>query len=229
MNPDQNNPFGTNSATEPETPLQPITPQPTQTPIPESQPVLTPQLTQPVPQAEQPSKALVIVSLVFAFLPLQLVGLILAIIAKKKVSKPSSVNTMATVSIVLNSVFGIFSIIVAAGIIMAIYAGIQQAANTNQAKLATENVYTFVADYTNTHHSFPLASSDVKLATGTQLVALTAQPASPTDVEYAVCNNGLNARFGYWSYVTKTVTYVYLTSTGTTDASSNDNCIPVTQ
>lgn len=90
----------TNSQAQPTTPIQPSV----------AQPLSAPQNQPQQPEAKNPGNVLAIVSLVSAFLGLSLIGLILAIIAKVKSKKAGLKNTVATVSIIINSLFVVASI-----------------------------------------------------------------------------------------------------------------------
>lgn len=232
MNPDQNDAFGTNPSTVPvaEVPFTVEPPAPPVLPVPPA-PAPAPQSIPPVQYqpASQPGKALAIAGIVLAFFPLQLIGLILSIIAKKKALKPSSANTMATIGIILNLVFGLLiTAFFVLSIVLVAMAGVQAKAKDAEAKASAQSVVTLVTDYTNAQHALPTSSSELQLAAGTQLVTLTAQPASPSDVEYAICNSGALARFGYWSYSTDVVVYTYMSPAGPVDGSSSDTCVAVT-
>lgn len=105
------------------------TPPPTQPPQQVSAPI-----TQTLPQAESsanPGKGLAIAGIVLAFLPLQLIGLILSIIAVIKARAGSSAKIMAIVGIVLNIVIGTVSALIGGVILLAAYNGIQNRATAD--------------------------------------------------------------------------------------------------
>jgi len=238
MNEDQNNPSG---STPPPAPVAADVPFPAAPPVsfvppaapissvPPAPPFQPEPLAQSAP-ASQPGKGLAIAGIVLAFCMLQLIGLILSIVAKHKALKPSSANTLATIGIILNAVFGFF---IVGGIILSIVivatAGVQAKAKDAEAKASAQSVVTLVSDYTVAQRALPTSSSELQLAAGTKLVDLSTQPASPSDVEYAICNSGTIARFGYWSYSTGGVVYTYASLTGgPADGSSSDTCEAVT-
>ena len=217
MNEDQNNPFGSTLP-----PAPPISSDPPTTPF------------QPAPLAQSttanPGKGLAIAGIVLAFSMLQLIGLILSIVAKHKALKPSTANTLATIGIILNAFFGFFIVggIIFSIVIVAI-AGVQAKAKDTEARTSAQSVVTLVSDYTVAQRALPTSSSELQLAAGIKLVDLSTKPASPNDVEYAICNNGTMARFGYWSYTTRGVVYTYASLTGgPSHGSPSDTCVAVT-
>lgn len=258
MNEDQNDVFGSAPQTPPPTPApldSPVPPMsntqdtafpttPLDQPVPPTSapqfaafpatpldsPVPPMQVSQPITATNQPAKGLAIAGIVLAFFPLQLIGLILSIIAKKKATKPSSANTMSTIGIILNSVFLLFF---TAGIIFIFaiigLASTQMKANEAEAKTSAEGVTKLVTDYVDANRVLPTTTSDLNLATGTRLVSLTGQPNKPSDVEYAICNDGSVIRFGYWGYKSQTPVYSYGAPKGTAVPTSADNCLAVTQ
>lgn len=130
---------------------QPATPPPNPAPAPTAQPVAPPQDTQqtvnqPQPTAPQmatpspvanidsknPGKVLAIVSLVLAFLGLSLIGLVLAIIAKVKSKHAGFKSGLATVSIIINSLFIVITVGLVA-LLMILAMPMAQARSTAQA------------------------------------------------------------------------------------------------
>jgi hypothetical protein len=122
--------------TQPETQAQPEAapatveqPQAAPQPPQPQQPVFTqPQVAQPLQPAHDPGKVFSILGLVFAFIALQLPGLILSIIGLKKSKKAGFPTTLAVVGIILNILFMVITIGVIAAISFTAYNGIQQRA-----------------------------------------------------------------------------------------------------
>lgn len=105
-------------------PSQPSTPPAQQAAVSSTEPL---QQNQPSPiqpaandNPKNPGKTLAIISLVLPFLSLSAVGLVLAIIAKVKSKKAGFKNTLATVSIVLNTLFVLISLALMALFVLAL-------------------------------------------------------------------------------------------------------------
>lgn len=143
---------------EPQTPpVQPPQPEPTPQPLqqtPPSQseptaPVQTPANPTPVatpgqpstPQAtgEDPGKTMAIIALVLAFL-MPLIGLILAIVAKKKSKKSGHSNGFAIAAIAFGAINLIISTAFFAAIFFATFSGVQQAARCQEYGVGTHSV-----------------------------------------------------------------------------------------
>lgn len=124
----------TDPETQSEAQVQPESaPAPTEQPQVISQPVLPQQPTftpqQPAVQAQQPhdpGKVFNILGLVFAFIALQLPGLILSIIGLKKSKKAGFPTTLSVIGIILNSLFMVVGLGIIAAITMVGYKGVQQ-------------------------------------------------------------------------------------------------------
>lgn len=109
--------------------------QPTDQPNPQStSPSVSPETAPAGPAAQagdNPGQVLAIIGLVLAFLPLQLVGLILSIIAKIKARKGTSANTISLIGIILNAVLGVIGAVVTVTLLLVALSGIQNHATAD--------------------------------------------------------------------------------------------------
>lgn len=173
-------------------------------------------------------KTLAIAGLVLAFLPLQLIGLVLSIAAKVKATKGSSVSTLALVGIVLNIVFGLITITIAAAVIISAYNGVHEIMKTSSAnadvrekadQLETEITKASAAEagaakiafaYYATQGVYATSAAQLQTVTPLEIVSaepLMDKPANPSIVEYAVCNKGSAFRIGFWDYIENDISY----------------------
>lgn len=198
-------------------------------------------------QDQDSGKTLAIIGIVFAILPLQLIGLVLSIISKIKAKKGSSVNTIAVIGIVLNLVFGLVSIGIFSAIVLTAFNGIneltqeqsqvaeQRETSVIRNKTATAQMAVIsaqkIAEAHNAHEgAYPKTTDELQGVTPIEIVstkAMTEEPANPSIVEYAICDEGASFRIGYWNYNEQRVAYdTEENSVGSEDA---DTCIVVAQ
>ncbi|MBI3889322.1 hypothetical protein HY312_01950 [Candidatus Saccharibacteria bacterium] len=225
-------------------------PETVEAPEPQNDEPATPMITpsqEPKGQDQDSGKTLAIIGIVFAILPLQLIGLILSIIAKIKAKKGSSVNTIAVVGIVLNIVFGLISIGIFSAIVLTAFNGIneltqeqsqvaeQRETSAIRNKTATAQMAVISAQKIAEAHNalegaYPKTTDELQGVTPIEIVstkAMTEEPTNPSIVEYAICDEGASFRIGYWNYNEQRVAYdTEEDSAGSEDA---DTCIVVAQ
>ena len=127
--PDEENKAPQNQSSESPS-VPPASPQPEKS---ESAPT-TPATVEPTIAAQpvsNPGFGLAVVGLVLAFLPLQLIGLILSIVAKTKARSGTSANTLSIVGIVLNALFGVISAVAFSVLALIALSGVQNAATAD--------------------------------------------------------------------------------------------------
>tara|TARA_B100000378_G_C18020320_1_gene403954 strand:- start:673 stop:1308 length:636 start_codon:yes stop_codon:yes gene_type:complete len=197
-------------------PTPPISPTPT-----DPAPAVSPS----APDTEDPGKTLGIVGLVFAFVGLQLIGLILSIIGHSKSKKAGYKNTVALVGIIINAVFvGIAAIMIPLFILitLASYQGISERANTSSANAAAASVAKEAELFGITTGEYPLTSNDIAQevpeVTFTN-APLQVAPEDPATVEFQTCSDDGN-KIGYWDYEYSDVRYLY-----TGNSSSASTCL----
>lgn len=94
------------------------------------QPQIQPQPTTPMPvTSEDPGKTFAIISLVLAVVGMQVIGLVLAIIARGKSKKAGFDGKLATIGLILNIVIIVVGTVVVTTIAIASYNGIKERAN----------------------------------------------------------------------------------------------------
>jgi hypothetical protein len=196
--------------TEPEVQTQPApTPVAVEQPQAAPQPAFTPQ--QPVAQMQQPAhdpgKVFNILGLIFAFIALQLPGLILSIIGLKKSKKAGFPTTLAVVGIILNSLFMVIGLGVIAAITMAAYSGVQQRATESGVRSTANAILKHAEAYSVENNSYPTVDQ-LRNATGTAALsdeekAALKDTATPGDNEvgYQTCTNATGAVTGATIYV----------------------------
>jgi Tfp pilus assembly protein PilE len=124
------------------------------------------------PTGEDPGKGLAIAGLILAFF-FSLVGLILSILAKKKSSAAGFHNSLATVAIVLNSVFlalGLLLIPILVLISMASYGAIQERAKTSSATSSAYSLLKYTEAFYAENGFYPTSMSEMN-ATDTTKIA----------------------------------------------------------
>jgi hypothetical protein len=202
----------------PETPPTPEQPKPSVTPAPQFQ---SSSVTAAAAQPQNPGKGLAIAGLILAFVPIPLVGLILSIIALVKSLRGSSTRVMAIIGLVLNVISAIAIALLALVVIVA-YHGVQGRAQTQAGLTASYTVQKHVLAYAAENDHLPATISELgNVGTGVTLGAITSQPADYKTVEYAICDDGETARFGYWDFTESMVKYQYIGQSGSTEASTN--------
>lgn len=189
--------------TQPETQAQPEAapatveqPQATPQPPQPQQPVFTqPQVAQPLQPAHDPGKVFSILGLVFAFIALQLPGLILSIIGLKKSKKAGFPTTLAVVGIILNILFMVITLGVIAAITMAAYNGVQQRAAESGVRTTANSILLHTEAYNAENNSYPTVDQ-LRSATGTAALndeekAALKDTATPADKEigYQTCTD----------------------------------------
>jgi len=211
MNPDQNY----------QAPITPPTPPTVVMPPVQQAPI--------VPPATDPGRGLAIAGIVLAFF-FQLLGLILSIVAHNKSKNAGFKNTIATVGIVLNSVFLALSLILAPILLTIIFtasSGIQDRAKANLDKSIAFNVVkksetyfvltdkypTTVTDYESSTESSltDLTESGLELAQSplTSGVAISADDNSTTTIVELYECGGTGNKVGYWDYDINRTQYVF--------------------
>jgi Tfp pilus assembly protein PilE len=202
----------------PETPSTPEQSTPSAPPPPQFQ---SSSVTAAPAQPQNPGKGLAIAGLILAFVPIPLVGLILSIIALVKSLSGSSTRIMAIIGLILNVISAILVAILAL-IVMVAYNGVQGRAQTQAGLTASYTVQKHVLAYAAENNHLPVTVSEVgNVGTGITLGAITSQPADYKTVEYAICNDGDTARFGYWDFTESVVKYQYIGQSGSTEASTD--------
>lgn len=102
---------------------------------PNQQPQAQAQPTMPTQMAsEDPGKTFAIISLVLAFVGMQVIGIILAIIGRSKSKKAGFDGKLATIGLILNIVVVVVGTIIITSITLASYNGIKERAN-NQSSI----------------------------------------------------------------------------------------------
>jgi hypothetical protein len=177
-----------------------------------------------VPVHEE-KKTLAIVGLIMAFVGLQLVGLIISIIAKRKAVKPSSTNTIALIGIILNAVFIVVGFVVLLAVTLTAYSGITAKANTAVSQTSEKSLAASVNAYISANNKLPTTASELTLESSVKLGSVATMPPSPSYAEYAYCAGGSIARLGYWDYSKNAPVYTYADSTG--GSTSSTDCIVV--
>lgn len=196
---------------------QPLTPTP--------QPV-QPQYQQQVPQPNQndPGKTLGIVGFVFAFVGLQLVGLILSIIGFNKSKKAGFKNTLAFVGIILNAVFLVLGTLIVAffiAVTFVSYNGINSRANSSSAQAAAATVIKWTEIYQAENGTYPTNFSQLNSnsSVSQSSTPILFEPNSPSEIEFHTCGEAGN-KVGYFDYAEKEVVYMY-----SGEADSSTQCI----
>tara|TARA_Y100001949_G_scaffold17847_1_gene12687 strand:+ start:390 stop:1028 length:639 start_codon:yes stop_codon:yes gene_type:complete len=189
-------------------------------PTPPAQADPTPVAPPTAPTTEDPGKTLGIIGLVFAFVGLQLIGLILSIIGHSKSKKAGHKNTVALVGIIINAIFVAIAVIMIPLFILislASYQGINERASTTAANAAAASVAKEAELFGITTGEYPLTSNDIAeevpevTFTSTPLVAA---PEDPATVEFQACSDDGN-KIGYWDYEYSVVRYLYTGNSST--------------
>jgi hypothetical protein len=158
------------------------------------------------PQSNNPGKVIGIIGFIMAFLPLQLVGLILSIIGLVQSNKAGHTNGLAIAGIVLNSI-GLLLVPLFLITIFA-YAGITDRANTNAAAANASSAIKYSELYEAEYDKYPSSFTEMSLyanSTGSTVldtlrlspVPLTSYPNSVTMITFYVCGEAGN-KAGYW-------------------------------
>jgi hypothetical protein len=194
-------------------PLQPPQPQqpfiPPQPNIPTLTP--TPQYTQPA-TAVIPGKVMGIVGFIFAFVGLQVPGLILSIISFNKAKKAGFKNALSLWGIILNSIFIVLAIIlipVIAATTLTGYSGISVKANTLAAAKSAVSVQKSAEFYNATNGMYPTTTAQLQSTAVTFASSdLIAQPSIPNTIVFYSCG-AVGDKIGYWDYKSATAVYVF--------------------
>jgi outer membrane biosynthesis protein TonB len=211
MQPEQQPPVNPNSQPEPD-----YTP-PAQQPYGQAQPAVTPELIAPQPDqyaqpvtpptqtpeqpmtpqrpAEDPGKLLSILGLVCTFIAFHLPGLILSIIGRKRSKKAGYSTTLATVGIVLNSIFMVVTIGVIGLITFLGYQGVQLRTQDANAENTAQSIMKKAEIYATENSTYPTIEQ-LRSATGaaqlsdTDKVALKDTDTPQTqEVGYKTCTD----------------------------------------
>lgn len=214
---------------QPELQAQPLPQQPESQPQPFApgpqpvQPQYQPQ-QQPQPSTPQndPGKTLGIVGFVFAFVGLQLVGLILSILGFNKSKKAGFKNTLALAGIILNAIFLLVVvplIVFFIAVTVVSYNGITERANSSASEASAASVVKYSELYYADNGTYPKSFSEL-----TNPAGITAskqpflfEPSNTTEVEFYSCGE-LGNKIGYYNYDAGRVDYRY---SGTADASTD--------
>jgi hypothetical protein len=207
---------------QPQQPVTPPAPQPEPQPQPQQQPN-----QQPVNQTD-PGKTLGIVGFIFAFVGLQVFGLILSILGFTKSKKAGIKNSLALAGIIVNSVFLLLAIAVSLLFIVTLvsYGGISDRANASSAQSAAASTVRWTELHSIDANGYPksfmeLENSDRVPTTSTvqpSATPLTSEPTYPDTIEFNVCGDEGN-KIGYWNYTENQVAYMYSGS-----ANSGSSC-----
>ena len=205
----------------------PVQPEPqVAQPMPESaqQPAFVPpqqqaQPAQPQQHKENPGKTLGIVGFILAFF-FPLVGLPLSIIGLVKSKKAGMRNGLALAGVILNSIFIVAGLFLISITIMS-YNGVQQRANSSNAKITAQNVANMAEMYGAENGEYkgdefvsryPKMFGDISsmLHDTTQAkTPMTSAPAQPNIVEFYACGDQTGNKVGYWDYTDNKVMYTY--------------------
>ncbi|MFZ1300963.1 MAG: DUF4190 domain-containing protein [Candidatus Microsaccharimonas sp.] len=176
----------------------------------------------PAVAAQDPGKTLGIVGFIFAFIGLQLVGLILSILGFNKSKKAGHKNTLAFAGIILNAIGIVTALIVIPFFFlttMVAYNGISERANTSAGKAAAAQVQKYSELYYADNGTYPTAFSQLENVSTTvqqSTVRITSKPTSSSTVEFYSCG-AVGNKIGYWDYETSAIAYTY---SGTADETS---------
>ncbi len=181
--------------------------------------------TQPPVQVPVPGKTKGIVGFVFAFVGLQIPGLILSIIGYKQSKRAGHANTLALVGIILNSL-GILAALIILPMMIATtlvsYNAISERANVSAAKAAATSIVKQTELHELNNDAYPTAFKDISNGADLTYITLatselTSKPESASTIEFYSCGTEGN-KIGYWDYKLEEVTYLY---SGTASLSSS--------
>jgi hypothetical protein len=220
MQPEQQTPVDS-----PEQPEQPAN-YPKQQPETQPQSVVQPQpevepQTQPMPQlqyvaqptppiqqpATDPGKLFNILGLVFAFIALQVPGLILSIIGLRKSKKAGFPTTLAIVGICLNILFMIVTVGIITAIAMVAYNGVQERTLNSSYQLNADSIIKKAEVYHMNHEIYPTVE---QLSSATDNAALTDEEKTtlkdtdqPTgdEIGYKICQDDTSTITGANVYI----------------------------
>lgn len=188
------------------------------------------------PSGEDPGKGLAIAGVVLAFF-FSLLGLILSFVAKKKSKAAGFNNTLATIGIVLNSIFLVLSIL-ATGIILLITltatSGIQDRTKSTTALTSATSLQKKLEVYNVSYDFYPttlseMNSTDMTRVSDSSMYEVSLLPITKSTASKTVGKNDVDVlnlygcekignKIGYWDYRNDVVAYIY---TGEADDSSN--------
>jgi type II secretory pathway pseudopilin PulG len=180
-------------------------------------------------QSQDPGKVLTIIGFIMAFLPLQLIGLILSIIGLVQSNKAGRKNGLAIAGIVLNSIGLIFFPILMAITIIS-YNGITEKANNKSRESTASYVQKYSELYSADNGSYPTTFAELKTYTNDLLGAQTSPmddlvlasetlklaPGQLSTIEFYNCN-GAGNKIGYWDSTYNSVYYLYTGTAQTAD------------
>ena len=182
------------------------------------QPVeVTPQPATPVQPVgpHDPGKTLGIVGFIFAFVGLQIIGLILSIIGFKKSKSVGIKNTLAFAGIILNSVLiGLALILIPIFLAIGLVAfqGVSKQANSVAAQSAALEVVRGSVQYYLEEGVYPTRFSDISADLQGDIIQsptkITAEPDEVGTIEFYDCDND-GIKVGFWDTDTEKVEYVY--------------------
>ena len=182
---------------------------------------------QPAPQAANPGKTAGVVGFIFAFVGLQIPGLILSIIGFNKSKRAGIGNGLALAGIILNSLGILVSLIVIPILVsttLVSYNAITLRANTVASESAASSVIKYSEVHAADNDSYPTTFSDISTSADLSYITLakstlTSEPETVSTIEFQTCGSEGN-KIGYWDYEDEQVLYLY---SGT--ASRSSTCV----
>lgn len=195
-----------------------MNPQDTQPPIETPQPVPAfqpPAASHPTPEpqpsiqpaGEDPGKTLAIIGIILAFF-FNVVGLILSIIARSKSKKAGYPTTLATIGIVLNSVFILLSVLAISLLViitLAAYNNIEERAESQQYTTDAHSIIKKAEAYYAVTGSYPVSISEfnaeqVSTLTEQEIDGITDSPLAPgeDDIYVLTCGADKGIAVEYW-------------------------------
>jgi len=218
-------------------PVQPptiLSPEP-----PQNQPLTPAPASEPsqAPSGDDPGKGLAIAGVVLAFF-FSLLGLILSIVAKKKSKAAGFNNTLATIGIVLNSIFIVLSILTIAILILITLTAtgsIQDRGKSTSARTSATSLQKKLEVYNVSYDFYPtslseLNSTDLTRISDNSMYEVSLSPITKSSALKTVGENDVDVlnlygceqignKIGYWDYRNDVVAYIY-----TGDATDSSNC-----
>lgn len=171
---------------------------------------------QPAPQAANPGKTATIVGFVFAFIGLQIPGLILSIIGFNKSKRAGIGNGLALAGIILNSLGILVSLVVIPLLVsstLVSYNAITLRANSAASEATASAVIKQSELYQLNNGTYPatfeaISSAESLGSAEASQVKITGTPETVSTIEFQTCGSEGN-KIGYWDYEGEGVIYLY--------------------
>lgn len=181
----------------------------------------------PAPQTTNPGKTAGIVGFIFAFVGLQIPGLILSIIGFNKSKRAGIGNGLALAGIILNSLGILVSLIVIPMLVsttLVSYNAISLRANSTASEATASAVIKQSELYQLNNGMYPATFEAISSAEGlgsaeASQVKIASRPETVSTIEFQTCGSEGN-KIGYWDYEDEEVVYLY---SGT--ASQSSTCV----